>query len=96
MIDLSQQMPNLLLRDIFSLSFGTCTLNNLERPPVILMMSVSDEKKAYAGHLPEISNAAFKSGLTAFNNDGCNDLIDGKWSFEYQAYENADLGCISH
>eukprot|EP00985_Skeletonema_marinoi_P032932 scaffold40019_cov168-Skeletonema_marinoi.AAC.1 len=74
--------------------FGSCTLKNPENPPVILMMSVSEQKDAL--HKPEISYEAFKYGLDAFNNDGCNDLKDGKWSFEYQPYENADLGCIAH
>eukprot|EP00984_Skeletonema_dohrnii_P008099 scaffold2968_cov135-Skeletonema_dohrnii-CCMP3373.AAC.1 len=77
-------------------TFGTCNLKDPENPPVILLMSVSEQKKD-ALHKTEISNSAFTDGLDAFKeNDGCNDLIDGKWSFEYQPYENADLGCTAH
>ena len=76
-------------------NFGTCILKGT--PPVILMMSVSEPKGS--GHQPEISNQAFKNGLAAFKNDGdniCNDLVDGKWSWDYQPYVNADLGCVAH
>ena len=61
------------------------------------MMSVGAQTSDPQGHKPEISGEAFRYGLHAFKeNDGCNDLTDGKWSFEYQPYENADLGCIAH
>ena len=76
-------------------NFGTCILK--DNVPVFLMMSVSEQKSS--GHLPEIGNQAFKNGLAAFKNDGdnvCNDLIDGKWSWDFQSYVNADLGCVTH
>jgi hypothetical protein len=61
------------------------------------MMSVSDYKYDLGQHRTEISYAAFKKGLESFQDNRpdniCNDLVDGKWSFEYRAYENAEMGC---
>jgi len=96
--DTSSQSHFLILDTsiFYSSGFGSCTLKNPENPPVILMMSVGAQTSDPQGHKPEISREAFKYGLDAFNDDGCNDLQDGKWSFEYQPYENADLGCIAH
>eukprot|EP00985_Skeletonema_marinoi_P021331 scaffold13016_cov95-Skeletonema_marinoi.AAC.3 len=45
-------------------TFGTCNLKDPENPPVILLMSVSEQKKD-ALHKTEISNSAFTDGLDA-------------------------------
>ena len=49
---------------LYSGTFGTCNLKDPENPPVILLMSVSEQKKD-ALHKTEISNSAFTDGLDA-------------------------------
>ncbi len=95
---------NLILASLIMIcsgDFGTCILKDPSNVPVFLMMTVSETK--FEGHLPEIGNSAFDNGLAAFTNEnggtswtpGCSDLQDGKWSWEYQPYVNADLGCFA-
>ena len=68
-------------------NFGTCTITS---PDYILMMGVGP-----ANDNPEIGNAAFENGLSFYNHDGrCNDLVDGKWPFEYKILTgHPEIGC---